>query len=482
MLIDHRYRPVGPTLARFHDSDAFVRLVMGPFGSGKTVASCNEMFRRLCEMPPGPGGVRRSRWAAIRNTYPDLRSTTIKDWRDVVGEELGRIVFESPINHTLRFALDDGTRVDAEVLFLAMDREEDVRKLRGLQLTGAWLNEAKELHWGIVDRVLGRVGRYPKRQDVPGGYWYGVIGDYNAPSDDNWMYLKTEVEKPVGWELFRQPGGLVKVNGRWVENPAAENLHNLPPGYYLRQAEGRAEDTIKADLANEYTAVKWGKPVYEADYNDALHAADELRPIAGVPLLLGWDWGRTPACVIEQLTPQGRLITLREIVGENIGVKRFVKDLVKPVLRAEFAGFEIAASIGDPAGRAKERDDKSLFEELEEQGIRTQPAPTNAPAKRQEAVRHYLATLVGGQPAYQVSKRGAPTLRHGFVRGYAYPEFTLAATGDKCIGENPMKNRYSHIHDAHQYVCVYLQEGYATADDAWSAAERFAPASAVGGY
>ena len=66
-----------PTPAQFHASNAFVRGLVGPIGSGKSVACCMEVIRRGLEQAPGPDGVRRTRWAFIRQTYPELKSTTI---------------------------------------------------------------------------------------------------------------------------------------------------------------------------------------------------------------------------------------------------------------------------------------------------------------------------------------------------------------------------------------------------------------------
>ena len=37
-----------PTGSKFHKSDAFVRLIMGPICSGKSVACCWELFRKAC--------------------------------------------------------------------------------------------------------------------------------------------------------------------------------------------------------------------------------------------------------------------------------------------------------------------------------------------------------------------------------------------------------------------------------------------------
>jgi hypothetical protein len=38
--------------------------------------------------------------------------------------------------------LADGTKMEMEVFFLSMDRPEEIGKLKGIELTGVWLNEA----------------------------------------------------------------------------------------------------------------------------------------------------------------------------------------------------------------------------------------------------------------------------------------------------------------------------------------------------
>ena len=77
------YEPSGQTIKRFFKSDAFVRGVMGPLGSGKSTACVLEILRRAKMQVPGPDGIRRSRWAIIRNSYPELKSTTLKTWADL---------------------------------------------------------------------------------------------------------------------------------------------------------------------------------------------------------------------------------------------------------------------------------------------------------------------------------------------------------------------------------------------------------------
>ncbi len=53
------------TLTAFHRSDAFVRGVRGPVGSGKSTGMSWEIMRRAREQKPAPDGKRKSRWATI---------------------------------------------------------------------------------------------------------------------------------------------------------------------------------------------------------------------------------------------------------------------------------------------------------------------------------------------------------------------------------------------------------------------------------
>ena len=229
--VEYRFKPQGETLDRYMAGRDRVTAIMGPLGSGKTFASCQRIFSQMCQQPANAAGVRKSRWFAIRNTYPDLQNTTIKDWREMFdsfdskAQSLGKFSMDFPPTHRLKFRLPDGTRVESELVFLALDRPDSVRKLRGAQATGFWLNEMKELDKEIVDMCDLRHGRYPQKSET-GPYWHGMIGDTNAPDDDHWYYKLAEEDKPEGWTFLRQPGGVIKEFGKWKPNPNAENLNN----------------------------------------------------------------------------------------------------------------------------------------------------------------------------------------------------------------------------------------------------------------
>lgn len=260
----------------FLRSDAGRRLIMGPFGSGKSVACCIEIFRRSCQQKPSPDNVRRSRWAVIRNTYPDLKNTTVKTWQSWFGPDFGQFINVAPFEHRLRFKLPDDTRVEADVIFLAMDQEQDAKKFLSLEVTGIYFNEVREMKKSLIDAGDGRIGRYPSMKDG-GPSWYGLIADTNHPDEDHWIH-ELDKSKAKGWEFYRQPGGVIKVDGVWRPNPNAENLANLVPDYYERQIDGKSDEWISVYLASEYGKI----PVQGSYFFEDIARAEREKRITDV--------------------------------------------------------------------------------------------------------------------------------------------------------------------------------------------------------
>ncbi|MBL8643422.1 MAG: hypothetical protein JNK21_05780, partial [Rhodospirillaceae bacterium] len=156
-----KFQPPGPVAAAFLRSKARRRVLMGPFGSGKSTACCFEIYNRAQNQAPDAAGVRRTRFAVVRNTYPELKSTTLKTWTQWFGPGTGALVQTAPMEHRIRVQLLDGTKVHCDVMFLAMDQEADVKKFLSLEVTGIWFNEVRELKEAVVSAGDGRIGRYP---------------------------------------------------------------------------------------------------------------------------------------------------------------------------------------------------------------------------------------------------------------------------------------------------------------------------------
>ena len=450
-------------LREFHESKNFVRCLIGPLGSGKTQACIVELFNKIHKQKADDNNVRRSRWVVVRNTYVDLQSTTIKDWREVTEPlQIGRFVNGSNPTHYIDYMRSDGTRVMSEVLFLAFDRPDDVRKIRGLQLSGAWANEAKELAWPVVAMIMARVGRYPSRATL-GNYWYGVIADSNAPSADHWLGNLALDTKPDEWSFHIQPGAVQKIDGAWRQNQMAENLKNLPEGYYTRQISAHSEDWIRANLANEFILVIAGRPVHP-DFSQTQHVSDHpLLPTPGRRLTVGIDFGRTPAAVIMQQQFDGRWFILNELVTENMGALRF-GELLRQLLNESYPNFDVD-SYGDPAGsQMAQTDDQTPFMMLEQSGIYAWPAPTNEFEQRTTALDANLRKMIEGNPAILIDP-GCKTLIRGMAGAYQFKR-VKTKDGDR-YHDKPIKDSTSHVVEACHYGLLGAGEGIEQFNSGW---------------
>ena len=130
-----KYRPQGDVLCAFGQCTSDVQIIRGPLGSGKTKAVVFKILKLIAEQRPDANGIRKSRIAAIRNTYPDLQTTTIREFKECVSSAMGVHKNGHPPIFHFNFDLSDGTSVECEVDFLALYRPEDIRKLRGTQYT-----------------------------------------------------------------------------------------------------------------------------------------------------------------------------------------------------------------------------------------------------------------------------------------------------------------------------------------------------------
>jgi hypothetical protein len=442
----------------FHRDNSPVRLIMGSIRSGKSSAACAEVVMRACAMPPCIDGVRRCRVGVIRNTYPELKTTTIKTWQNWF-RELGIVKpnFNSPITFTHVFNDGNGI-IELEVLFIALDNERDISKLLSLELTFAYCNELRELPFNVFMHLTTRVGQYPPRRDCPHEYWTGVFADTNPPEDtDHWIYEKFEKSTIDSYKLFKQPPALIKdEHGYWQINPLAENVQNLGKNYFINATAGADDDFIKVYLLGEYGSGKNNAPVYP-NYNDNIHATQNLKVINDLDIIVGWDFGLTPACLIAQFTG-GQIRLLKEFTTDRMFVKELA-NIVIPYLRRTFPTQTIH-SVCDPAGLHDNTTDGFYSVRiLEEMGLRTNGAETNKIEPRIGAVDTFLTRLSEGRPAFLLDKNECPNLRKGFTSKYCYKK--VVTGGESRTRYTPDKSHpYSDIQDCLQYICMFLLGSY----------------------
>ena len=433
-----------PTLKKFALDNTRVRMVMGAFGSGKSSACVMEIIRRAMEQKPSPDGIRRSRWAVIRNTYGQLRDTTIKTFHDWFPPKLfGEY---KVTDHS--YLITEFPGVHLEVIFRALDRPDQVSNLLSLELTGAWFNEAREIPKTIIEAMDGRIGRYPSPRDG-GASWYGIIMDTNPPDEDSYLYRMFERVRPDNWHIFKQPSGL---------SVHAENTTHLPKGYYENLAKGKDEMYKRIYIHGQYGYLVSGKPVF-GSFVDNVHVARKIiEPQKGLDVIIGFDFGLQPACTISQITPLGQLRILDELVSDGMGLRQFCNNQLLPLLRKKYFGMNVMG-YGDPAGISRmPTDESTCFEVLQgdDVGLRNVvPAPTNALVPRISAVETFLNKMYQGEPGFILSPN-CHNLRKALNGGYHYERDNKSVNDE--YKPLPTKNFSSHISDALQYMCMYISE------------------------
>lgn len=496
------------TASRFHHSNAVVRGFMGPVGNGKSVCCIKEALRISEDQWPNVYGVRKSRGVIVRNTGPELRTTVLNTWKQWMPEAVAPITMAPVIISKLNKPLGDGTTIDLEVYFLALDNDRDVKKLLSLEATWIFLNEARELPYSVVKAARERIGRYPSVIDG-----YGDKGDYkaprgadgsiqpckrkallmdtNPPDDDHWWYQlaeegclrkvrdkeKAQLQTSSIFEFFRGPAPLIiDDNGDYVENPEAENIEHLPGGYqyYKDMIAGNTEDHINVMVMGNYGTISEGRLVYSS-YNDSIHCPGIIEPDPSLPIGLGWDFGLTPCVVIGQFTPTGQLRVVDEIVSDDMDVSTFARNHVKPYLDTHYKGYTIAFSVADPAGNNRgEGEGKSAIGILNDKylrddndnviaipldlGFETKPAATNDTTRRINAITQFMNKLVNGEPGYQLSKK-CTVVRKGKLGGYCLKRVAVSGAEEK-FRDKPDKNKFSHTSDAEQYLGLGFITGY----------------------
>jgi hypothetical protein len=469
--------PTGFFVAR-HNNAIFVT-----GNSGKSSGCAIEILRRCQMQRVGPDGFRRSRWAIVRNTAPQLRDTTMKTFFDWIPPGVAGRWKET--EKTFYLELGD---VRAEIMFRPLDSPEDVQRVLSLELTGAWLNECREIPMEILQALQGRLWRYPSKANG-GSSWCGIIADTNPPEEGSYWYKviehlpieETNPDSVVICESFKQPSGL---------SPDADNIANLDnPNYYQDLARGKTEEWVNTYIHGMYSPSQSGKPVYLKSFKGDRHVSQvPLIPAYGLPIVVGVDFGLTPAAVFMQMQHDGRVKVLRELTEFDMGIKRFAEQRLRPMVKNLFSDMSIVL-IGDPAGVQRVgTDEQTCFKVLKDSGFYAKPAHTNDPASRIGSFLEALSSYPDGEPLIQIDP-SCKMLIEALRSKYRYVKFKGAV--DK-FTDKPEKNNWSHVMEAAQYALMFLLNKYDASDyihvsqrhnsDAFTTRRTYRPADSHTGY
>lgn len=434
----------GPVAQKFHaDNYSRVKLLIGPFGTGKTSSGAYDIIEMQAERVLLIRGLKRSRFAVVRNTYPELKDTTIKTYFDWFPDHVFGTYSKTEKKYTIQY--EDKL---IEILFRALDDPDDVKNLLSLELTGAHVDESREIHEDIIKVLLGRVGRYPSMKDTVGVNPFTsppqVVLTSNYPSTEHWMY-KDFVENPVdGYAIYEQG--------------QAENKHNLRPNYYedLERDYAKRPDLLRTLVRGTWGVTVKGKQVY-TEFNRDVHVAKfSLMPKGPTKIIRGWDnTGLYPAINFSYVNELGQWCIFKEFCLEDTGIM----DATEAIIvwgNLNLPNGCTFADYGDPAGNNRDPNKKTPKEYIQLKAVEYGQSINIIDGIqtfkiRRETVSGRLTKIINGQPAMLIDA-SCTRLIDGFEGGYAYPE--IGKTG--IFKDEPAKNEYSHIHDSVQYPATRL--------------------------
>jgi hypothetical protein len=463
---------ISDTALKFHASDARVRGVVGPFGSGKTTMVMMELLYLAMDQPPAPNGVRYSRWGVVRKTYGNLKNITREMLMMVLPHGAGYITQgNAPLSGTFRFNLPDKTTVEMELILWALDDAKSLDNIKSANWTGILLNEATELSKDVLEIVFSRINRYPPA-DLGGVKWGGVLMDFNPAPPGHWInevFNNTTIAMD-GYTseiaLFKQPPAAFKIEKEdgtveYKLNPDAENLENLKGGlqFYadqigVRLQTGRqnAQDEIDLLFCMLPIKIKRGRLVWPK-FNRERHVAKRpLTAFKGQPLVAGFDTsGLHPAVVIGQMQ-YGRWCIIGELKPEeDMGLELFITGVLVPFFPAHYPGCHVVIAC-DPANTRDSWTMQSPTTHLQNEGFEVAMPLVNNIQTRIDCVANMMNKDYGGL----MISPSCTELIKCIEEGYHYPRHRLIGTSDYIYSDKPAKNDASHLADALQYFALHV--------------------------
>jgi hypothetical protein len=435
--------------------------IRGPVGSGKSSLCVMKLFQIAKNQPVNGDGIRHSRMLVVRDTYPNLDSTTIKTWKFWFPEEIYPVSSAYPRESTVKMKLEDGSILKMEVVFLAAESEDTMDKLQSNEFTAGWINEAgainNEILWNVA---FSRLCRLPAKQSGGSELSKILLMDLNSPAMGHWtqkLEHAVMVEKAMpkaSW--YVQPPAMTyqhvvddKGNEKleWTPNPDAENVDNHNGGfaYYQDLVDTSKESWLKVMVANEFGQINTGRPVYPG-FSQYTHVSkDALNPDRSVNLLVGMDFGLNVAMAICQMMPSGQLRIIHEEYEEDCSLENFIETKMIPLFSSRrFSVCGRPTIIGDPTGVNRSSIDKrNPYNVLSQAGFHAVASHTNEIVARRDAVLDQMKRIGG-----LLIDPNCKTIIEGMSGAYQYD-----------TGGLPKKDKFSHLQDGVQNVALYVRKG-----------------------
>jgi hypothetical protein len=239
----------------------------------------------------------RSRWLFIRESLPTLKRTLLVTFNEFLQNGFSQYIKDFN-QQTLTVNLTNGS----QFIFMAegYDTDKELNRFRGLEINGAFIDEANEIQEVTFDKILERSGSWFHSENCPTKIVMTANPTYN--------WLKSRFYDK--WEKNELPNGVAYISAKIFDNPYIpktylDNLKMLPRYQYEVFVEGNWNIQLK--MGGEfYKCFELDNHISKTTYDPTL------------PLHISWDDNVNPylPCGIFQLKGK-EVIMVDEIAGET---------------------------------------------------------------------------------------------------------------------------------------------------------------------
>jgi hypothetical protein len=412
---------LGPTQSDFIFSDAEIVQLISGMGEGKTWAGTLALIvhAKRCG--------RRIRGAIIRDTFQNIKTSTMKDIQDYLGD----LAKFSDQGRQLIIKSDPPVDVD----LFGIDDPAAASKLQGPQYSIVWLEEPapiyEKVNAGLPIEVfrmsVARAARQMKRDDP--SFKMRVQLTHNPADEDHWTAMLAE--EPEEYMNYTDPmdGVTYTIHKKVFRIPKGENRFLSPLSRAALMAAFK-DDPAKWSryVEGKEALVSKGRPVVPA-YDPRRHFSDKVLPVARGEAMMFWDAWMHPAVLLCQWRAvdsfgEKQLVVHDVLYDEGIGTREILKEQVFPMLNTPKWKNKVTQwrIIGDPSMCSPDQTSSrsSPKRELEESfNTRFEPGPVAWEVRRETLNDCFKRSLNNGEPVVVLS-RSATRLHRSLKGGWFY--------------------------------------------------------------
>jgi hypothetical protein len=424
----------GPVQGRALNDDTTRYLDLeGAIRSGKTTLALHKVAKWVTDNPGAH--VLITRWQET-----DFNAQIKPRWREIATQVGLSLKWHADEQYD---ELPNGSRVYLRHL-KAGEQTSRYSKFRGLTLSMIYLDQAEEAPEDVFLELKGRLSQP--------GFPQQMLLTPNPPGLTHWLALQFPEDNSRPDHRYIRI--TVDDNVMHIGQAYCDNLkrdYAAVPSLYRRLIEGRRGLAIV------------GEPVYKGSFSRARNVREGLRPISGLSIYEGWDFGHKHPAVSWWQYVRGEAVWL--CLGEKMGHNVFLEDFAPEVLveRAQrFPGTWDFQSCADPSGFAENNHGARIraVDILSQNGINPMPSSNHLLA-RDAAIQLAAGFMGRGKVLIDDS---CTILIDGFEAGYVWDdEKGRSATLSHPNVRRPMKDGYyDHLQNTWEYIQITFGAAHPT--------------------